>query len=91
VGIVSKSWQRESPSHEVRHPNCEEIRMGHRSDCKTGGRDWRFHELGTCKLKVYRLEGSSREAEIAKVRQENIGVLSHRDSKSGEISVEGHE
>jgi hypothetical protein len=61
VGIVSKSWQWESRSREVRHPDRDESRGGYRSECKIGGGDRRSRELDTRKLKVYRLEGSSRE------------------------------
>jgi hypothetical protein len=59
---ASKSWQQESRGREVRHSDSDVSRVGHRSECKTGGGDRRSRELGTHKLKVYRLEGSSHEA-----------------------------
>jgi hypothetical protein len=52
------------------HPDSDVSRMGRRSECKTGGGDQRSRELKTHKLKVYRLEGSSREA---RDRESTIG------------------
>jgi hypothetical protein len=66
VRKVSKIWKWESRSREVRHPNCDVSRVGHRSECKTGGGDWRSREFGAHKFKAQIFEGLSREARGSK-------------------------
>jgi hypothetical protein len=81
VGIGSKSWQRESRSREVRHPDHDESRVGHRSECKMGGGDRRSREFGLANLKLKYSKVRVARREVAKARQENLGISVHRASE----------